>query len=129
MDLVLILARELASNLATATFLVDPKGTLVYYNEAAEELLGEKYDEVGDLTTEQWGTMWAPEDPDTGRAVPVDELPLAIALGEERAAHRAMKIVGIDGVRRNIEVTAFPLFSQSEQSVGAVAIFWEIGRA
>ena len=34
-NLVLILARAFASNLATAVFLVDADGTVIYYNEAA----------------------------------------------------------------------------------------------
>jgi NAD(P)H-dependent FMN reductase len=37
MHLALILARELASQLATATFISDADGDLVFYNEAAEE--------------------------------------------------------------------------------------------
>ena len=39
-NLVLILARDFASRLATAVFLVDPDDNLIYYNEAAEQMLG-----------------------------------------------------------------------------------------
>ena len=42
-NLILILARDFASRLATAVFLVDADGTVVYYNEAAERLLGTKF--------------------------------------------------------------------------------------
>ena len=42
----LILARQLATTLAMATFLVDPDGTLVFYNEPAERLLGLRF-EIG----------------------------------------------------------------------------------
>lgn len=125
MDLVLILARELASNLATATFVVDPQGTLIYYNEAAEGLLGEKYADAGELAIEEWGTIWSPEDLDTGEKIPVEDLPLSVALAENRPSHKGMWIVGSDDVRRQIAVTAFPLFSREDESVGAVAIFWE----
>ena len=45
-----------------------------------------------------------------------DQLPLG---GRERA------VVGQDGIRRRIEVTAFPLFAHADDMVGAVAIFWE----
>ena len=125
MDLVLILARELASNLATATFVVDPQGTLIFYNEAAEGLLGEKYADAGELPIEEWGTLWSPEGLDTGEKIPVEDLPISIALAERRPSHMGMWIVGSDGIRRKIAVTAFPLFSREEESVGAVAIFWE----
>ena len=39
-NLVLILARAFAAQLATAVFLLDPEGTVIYYNEAAEKLTG-----------------------------------------------------------------------------------------
>ena len=45
--LVLILARELASNLATPTLIADADGTLVFYNEAAGTLLGKRFEELG----------------------------------------------------------------------------------
>lgn len=125
MDLVLILARELASNLATATFVVDPEGTLIFYNEAAEGLLGESYADTGELLLGEWGSKWSPEDMVTGERIPVEGLPLSVALAEHRPSHLAMSIRGSDDVRRKIAVTAFPLFSREDESVGAVAIFWE----
>ena len=42
-SLLLIMARDFASRLATAVFLVDPEGTLVYFNEAAERVLGQAF--------------------------------------------------------------------------------------
>ena len=41
--LVLILAREFASNLATPTLIADAEGTVVYFNEAAEEVVGSSF--------------------------------------------------------------------------------------
>ena len=37
-NLTLILARSFASHLATAVFLLDAEGTVIYYNEAAERM-------------------------------------------------------------------------------------------
>jgi len=37
-----------------------------------------------------------------------------------------MWIEGLDGVRRLIEVTAFPISGQAERYLGALAIFWEV---
>ena len=53
----LILMRQLASCLAVPVFLVDPEGTLLYYNEPAERLLGRRYDETGEMPASEWGTM------------------------------------------------------------------------
>lgn len=36
----IILTRQLATHLNVAVFLVDPKGTLLFYNEPAEAILG-----------------------------------------------------------------------------------------
>ncbi|MGH2655044.1 MAG: PAS domain-containing protein [Actinomycetota bacterium] len=124
-NLVLILARGLASSIATPMFLVDPEGTLVYFNEPAEGILGQSYAEAGELSSDEWGTMFYPEDPETGAKISAEELPLAVALSEQRPAHRTMAITGRDDVRRRIAVTAFPLFARTDEFVGAVAIFWE----
>jgi PAS domain-containing protein len=126
-NLVLILARGLASSIATPRFLVDPEGTLVYYNEPAESILGQTYAEAGGLSSDEWSIMFYPEDPKTGEKISQESLPLMIALAEQRPAHRSMVITGQDGVRRAIALTAFPLFARTDEFVGAVAIFWEEG--
>jgi PAS domain-containing protein len=126
-NLVLILGRGLASSIATPMFLVDPDGTLVYFNEPAESILGQSFAEAGEMPAEEWGTRFYPEDPDSGEKISGEELPLTQALAARRPAHRALVITGLDGVRRNIAVTAFPLFARTDEFVGAVAIFWERG--
>jgi PAS domain-containing protein len=124
--LILILARELATNLSTPVFVVDSEGTLVFYNEAAEDILGDPFDVVGELARDQWATMFAPEAPD-GTPLRPEQLPLSRALTEHIPAHDQIRITGRDQVRRDIAVTAFPLFGGGEQYAGAVAIFWELG--
>jgi PAS domain-containing protein len=123
-DLVLILARDLASRLTTAAFVVDAEGSLIYFNEAAEPLLGRTYAEAGELRTGEWATEWSPTD-DDGRPVPLADLPLGIAFIEGREAHGPVRIVGGDGVKRTIAVTAIPLFARADEVAGAIALFWE----
>ena len=126
-NLVLILARGLASSIATPMFLVDTEGTVVYYNEPAEVILGETYAEAGELSSDEWGTRFYPEDPDSGEKLEADQLPLSVALKERKPDHRLLAITGRDGQRRTIAVTAFPLFARTNEFVGGVAIFWETG--
>jgi PAS domain-containing protein len=123
-NLILILARDLTSRLATPAFVVDHEGTLVYFNEAAEPVLGRTYAEAGELRAGAWATDWKPTDAE-GRPIPLDELPLGIAFTQGRSAHRAMRITGGDGVARDIEVTAFPLCARQDLILGAIAVFWE----
>jgi PAS domain-containing protein len=124
-NLVLILARGLASSIATPMFLVDPQGNLVYFNEPAEVILGTTYAEAGEMTPEEWGTAFKPQDLETGEEIPRETLPLSLALTERLPAHRSIRITGGDGVERPIAITAFPLWARADEFVGAVAIFWE----
>lgn len=118
----LIQARSLIATLSTASFLVDEVGTLLFYNEAAGELLGMRFDEAGEMPPEDWGSRFRPREPG-GRALAVDELPLTIALREGEPGHARMEITGADGADRQIAVSAIPIRGRSGQH-GAFAIFW-----
>jgi PAS domain-containing protein len=123
-SLLLILARELATNVTTPIFVVDPDGTLVYYNEPAEAVLGASFATTGELSFDEWGSRWMPEDPD-GVAIEPYDLPLAQAFRDKRAAHAPMWITGLDGERRLISVTSVPLLGPGDELMGAIAIFWQ----
>ena len=121
--LVLILAREFASNLATGTMITDERGWLVYYNEAAEEVVGMSFAESGEMPLDEWVANFAPRTPDSEPA-PTESRPTRIALDERRAAHERFRITSRDGIEREVSVTAFPLFAHADEFVGIVAIFW-----
>ena len=123
-SLLLILARELATNVATPIFVVDPEGTLVYYNEPAEAVLGASFATTGELSFDEWGSKWNPSDPE-GAAIEPRDLPLAEAFRDKRAAHAPMWITGLDGERRLISVTSVPLLGPENELMGAIAIFWQ----
>lgn len=123
-NLVLILARELASNIATPMFVVDPDGTLIFYNEPGEVILGQSFAHTGELSPDQWGTLWKPETL-AGDAIPADALPLTVALQQRQPSYQVMRITGLDGSKRVIGASAFPLFSKVSEFAGAVAVFWE----
>jgi len=124
-SLPLILARELASNLATPMFLIDARGMLVYFNEAAESLLGKPFAEVGEIDALDWGAVLQLADPD-GSPVRRGETPAGVAFFQRRPSHRKFFATGYDGVRRMVEATAYPLFATAEELHGVVAVFWEI---
>ncbi len=120
-----ILARHLASYLAMPIFIVDPQGSLIYYNEPAESILGRRYEETGELPLQEWTTAYSPTD-EAGQPFAPDALPLAIALDQRKTASARFWIRGLDAVRRHIEVTAFPLIGQDNRYLGAIALFWEL---
>jgi PAS domain-containing protein len=121
----LILARNLMSSLSTPAFLVDEEGELVFFNDAAGALLGKRFEEVGKMTPEEWGTMFGPIDHD-GTPIPFDRLPLTIALRQGRPAHSLFRIRSLDETEHEIEVSAMPIVTTGG-SRGAMAIFWPVG--
>jgi PAS domain-containing protein len=124
-EIELILMRQLASYLTVPIFIVGPDGTLLFYNESAEAVLGRRFEETGEMPADEWTTAYDATGED-GLAMAPAELPLMRALRERRPAHGRLLIRGLDNVRRLIEITAFPLIGQADRELGAVAIFWEV---
>lgn len=122
-EIEVILMRQLASYLAMPIFVVDPDGNLLFYNEPAEGLLGRQFDEAGEMPMQEWATIFKPSDED-GTPLPPDALPLVKAIRWRKPAHRTIRITGLDGVSRRIEIIAFPLEGQGGRLLGAAAIFW-----
>jgi PAS domain-containing protein len=120
----LILMRELADHLATPIFVVDPEGTLEFYNEHAEAILGLRFEETGPMPVAEWASAFSPTD-DAGTAMAPEQLPLVITLRHRVACHGGFWIRGLDGATRRLEVTAVPLLGRDGIFVGAAALFWE----
>jgi PAS domain S-box-containing protein len=121
--LALILARQFASNLATPTLIADNRGQLIFYNEAAEELIGRTFAEAGEMPLDEWTASFQPRTADE-EPLPPERRPARMAFDERRAAHERFWITSRDGVEREVAVTAFPLFAHADEFVGIVAIFW-----
>ena len=123
-SLPLILARELASNLATPMFLIDASGLLVFYNDAAALLLGKPFAELGEIPAGDFGAVLKVTTP-SGEAMRRRDTPAGIAFFERKPAHAAVFATAYDGVRRSYESTAYPLFGASGEMHGVISVFWE----
>ena len=123
-SLVLILSRELAANLATPMLLIDQDGTLVYHNEAADQMLGKRFEELGEVPVADWPALLAFQN-DEGRALRRQDTPPGIAFAQHRHAHRVFWLTTLDGMRRRVAVTAYPLWSKADEFAGVVTIFWD----
>ena len=121
--LVLILAREFASNLATPTLIADDRGQLVFYNEAAEAVVGKTFAETGEMPLDDFTAKFEPRSFDL-KPLPPEERPARIALDQRRPSHERFLVKSVDGVDRELAVTAFPLFAHADEFVGIVGIFW-----
>jgi PAS domain-containing protein len=120
----LILMRQLASGLAVPVWICDEHGDLLFFNEAAEQLLAQRFDDVGTLSLDDARRILSFRDAD-GEALAPDQTPLLVALRERRPVHRRLGIRGLDGRSRDIEVAAFPLLGGGGHLIGGVAMFWE----
>lgn len=122
-NLTLILARSLASQLATAVYLLDAEGTIIYYNEAAERLSGRPFIEGAGESAEEWQRRGRPVD-EEGHEVPIESLPLGITMLKREPAHGVTIFRSIEGEYRRIENVTFPLFAHTEDFVGVMLMAW-----
>ena len=124
-SLPLILARELAANLATPMFLMDAGGMLVFYNDAAALLLGKPFAELGEIPSGEFGASLQLSTPD-GELLLRRESPSGVAYFEHRPSHQTVMATSFDGVRRSYEATAYPLLGSTGDMHGVLAVFWEV---
>jgi PAS domain-containing protein len=118
----LILARNLVSAITLAAFLVDPDGRLVFFNDAAGELVGKRFEEVGRLRQEDWASEFGPFDK-FGQMLPTEELPLTLALREGLPAHDRFHMAGRTEELVEVDVSALPL-TTADGFKGAIVVFW-----
>jgi hypothetical protein len=105
-------------------FLVDLEGTLLFYNEPAEPILGRRFEEWGELPLAEWSTIFSPTDAD-GNQLESDGLPLAVAVRQRRPALGDIWITGLDRIRRHLTVAALPVVGHGNRDLGSIAYFWE----
>jgi PAS domain-containing protein len=120
----LILARNLLSSLSTPAFLASGPGEIIFYNDAAGALLGQRFEETGKMTPEDWTRRYGPFDED-GRPIPLERQPLTIALRHNRAGHAVYKIRSVSGVERTIEASGLPIVGV-DGFQGAMVFFWPV---
>ena len=125
MAIELILARQLISYLGVPFFLVDPRGDLLYYNEAAESVLGIRFEETGRMPMEEWSRAFTPTTAD-GTALEPQALPLVVALEKGRPSYADMWIRSLDDRARHIQVIGLPLVGLAGKRLGALAVLWEV---
>lgn len=121
----MILVRQLAGYLFVPVLVVDTTGTVVFYNEPAERILGVRFEETGRIGREEADRLIElTDDPSVG---PEDAgRPLVTAIQERRPAHaRRWLLRRSDRLRLHVELTAFPIIDQDQRLLGAVAMFWE----
>ena len=121
----IILARQLASCVATPILLTDAEGALIYYNEAAEAIFNQRFNETGEMTAAEWTAVVAAVD-DDHKPIPPEDRPMMLVIAGRCPVSRTMWTRRSDGEWRHLRVTAFPLIGERDVLFGAMSIFWEI---
>ena len=123
-EIEIVLNRQLADCLAIPVFLTDTFGNLIYYNEPAEQILGKRYEDTGEMSVKEWSTIYKPVD-ESGSVIPPEELPLVKTLRNCKPYHKAFWIESLNGNKEKISVTSYPILGRTSKFLGAVAIFWK----
>ena len=120
----LILARNLVASITVPGFVTDDGGNVVFYNDAAGELLGRRFEDTGKLTREEWSEI-GPLD-EQGNQLDWDALPLTTALRDNRPAHQRFRICTDASSLLMVETSAVPL-TAADGHHGAIVVFWPAG--
>jgi len=119
--LVVLLARNLVEHLDLPGLIVAANGDLTFFNEAAGELVGERF--ARRLSRQEWNQV-GPRGAD-GSLLPSQNLPLSRTLREGRAAHGRFFIVNDSDDLVEVDTTAMPL-RDADGFHGAMVLFWRV---
>ena len=121
----IILARQLASSLAMPILIVDTEGTLIFYNEPAEVILDQRFDETGEMSADEWSTLFSVAD-ESRTPIAQEDRPTMLALSERKPFSRTVWMQCKNREWRHVIITALPLIGEKDQFLGAQMIFWEV---
>lgn len=98
---------------------------MLFYNEGAGALLGVPFEETGRMDPEKWTGSFGPFD-EKGDPIPVEELPLTVALRDGRPSHSTFTIRSTDGESHQIAASGMPIVSSEHGASGAIIFFWPL---
>jgi hypothetical protein len=105
--------------------IVDTEGTLIYYNEPAEAILNQRFEETGEIAADTWSTLFALADEER-KLIAQEDRPTMMALSERKPFSRTVWMQCGHRDWKHMNITAFPLIGERAQFLGAQMIFWEV---
>ena len=124
-EIEIILNRQLADCLSIPVFIIDTSGSLIFYNTPAEEVLGKKFEETGEMPVEEWSVIFKPQD-ESGKVIPPEDLPLVKTMKQLMPFHKTFWIKSLEGEAEKIGLTSYPIINRENKYLGAVAMFWKV---
>ena len=124
-SLVLIRAKHLAESVTTPMLIIDANGTIVFYNDAAGVLFDVAFNDLGQLTANEWQTKFNVRDR-YDNVFPLDAMPGWIELQKQRVDKIGhVRLTTLAGEDKFLAAVAFPLFTSQQQFEGGMVLFWE----
>ena len=124
-EIEIILNRQLADCLSIPVFITDTNGNLIFYNMPAEEVLGRRFEETGEMPVAVWSVIFTPID-EFNKPIPPEELPLVKTLTDFLPYHKSFWIKSLQGQTEKIALTSYPIINRENKFLGAVAMFWKV---
>jgi PAS domain-containing protein len=123
-SLVLIRAKHLAESITVPAWLADADGNLVFFNEAAELLIGRTFADAGPMPASEWIETFNIRDRNDS-TLKLEEVPGWVALQEHRPQTGHVKFTAQDGKDHFVSTAAIPLSDTPEHFEGVLIVFWE----
>jgi hypothetical protein len=105
--------------------ILDTAGTLIFYNEPAEMILGQRFEETGEIAADTWSKLFALADEERN-PIAQEDRPTMMALSERKPFSRTVWMQCGYREWRHVNITALPLIGEGAQFLGAQMIFWEV---
>lgn len=105
--------------------IVDTDGTLIYYNEPAEVILDMRFEESGEMVSDEWSRRFTLNDEERN-PIAHEDRPLIMALSDRKPDSRNLWMRCGHREWLHVHLTAFPLIGEAGQLLGAMMIFWEL---
>ncbi len=122
----LVMARQWVALLTSPVLLFDATGSLAFFNEAASVIMGRSFNECGALKPGEWHAMFRIEN-SSGGLVPQGSSSLDEALSADGARLLTLMLRGLDGQRRQVSLTTFPIRGLDRGKVGVMALVEQVG--
>jgi PAS domain-containing protein len=120
----MILIKQWASLMAVPVWISDADGRLIYYNEPAEQILGLRFEDAGELSADRVADVFVISDLD-GSPLAYEQIPLVFALTKQVSTHRRLRFLRADKRWSEIAVTAIPIIGEGNRHLGAMVTMWE----
>ncbi|MBK8324514.1 MAG: PAS domain-containing protein [Betaproteobacteria bacterium] len=121
----IILARQLAGSMAMPILIVDPEGTLIFFNESAELILDQRFEETGEMRADEWSVLFAIADEER-HPIAMQDRPTMLAISERKPVSRTVWMQCREREWLHVIITAIPLIGEQRDFLGVVMIFWEV---